>query len=82
MRGSLPSVVAVSRSKKAFARHRGPVDEAGIGSFLSGLVSGRVRPALAKGGLPAIATVEPWDGQDAPEEEDDIDLEELLGESL
>jgi protein disulfide-isomerase A6 len=83
VQGNLPAVVAVSPSKKAFAVHRGRTDADGVSSFVKGLVSGRVRPAKAKGTLPAVATVQAWDGEDAPEEEeDDFDLAELLADEL
>jgi len=82
VRGNLPAVVAVSTSKKAFAVHRGTADADGIAGFVRGLVSGRVRTSKSGTELPKVATVAPWDGEDAEEEEDDLDLAELLGDEL
>lgn len=83
--GNTPAVVALSKERNAFVSYRGAFDQAGIASFVNGLGTGRVRLRLSKGSnLPAVKAVQPWDGEDAPveEEEDDLDLNDLLGDEL
>ncbi len=49
-----------------------------LGQFLIGLGTGGasgIRP-LPAGGLVAVATTEAWDGQDAPQEDDDGDADD------
>jgi protein disulfide-isomerase A6 len=80
--GNFPVIVAVSKQKAAFAVHTGTPDAEGLASFVSGLTSGRVRPSPISGGIPRVASVEAWDGEDLEVEEDDFDVSDIIGDEL
>lgn len=65
----------ISGNKGRYAVHTGSFTEHNLGVFIQGLQLGSTRTrALPE--LPAFVKVEPWDGQDAPVEEE-IDDDEL-----
>lgn len=78
-----PAAAAVNLAKGAGALHVGTFDERGIGSFVTGVMTGRARTSPAK--IPSLKAVDPWDGKEgkAPavdEEEDDFDLQAFLSD--
>ncbi|KAK4325614.1 hypothetical protein Pmani_003821 [Petrolisthes manimaculis] len=79
-----PALAALNAKKMQFALLKGAFSEHGINEFLRDISFGRGRTAPVRGAkLPAVVTVEPWDGKDGslPEEEDidlsDVDLDDL-----
>ncbi|KAG8465824.1 hypothetical protein KFE25_005394 [Diacronema lutheri] len=71
--GLFPTLVAVSADKGRYAQMRDAFDERHIGAFLMGVLTGRTATSDL-GSLGALATVEPWDGQDGtPLDEEPLD---------
>lgn len=73
-----PALVAFSMDREAYAVLHGSFSQKGIASFLNGVMTGR-QPTTKLSKLPTIATVTPWDGQDAAPIEDEIPLSEIMG---
>ena len=73
-----PALVAFSMDREAYAVLKGSFSQKGIASFLNGVMTGR-QPTTKLSQLPSIATVTPWDGQDAAPIEDEIPLSEIMG---
>uniref|UniRef100_G3P4Z2 Protein disulfide-isomerase A6 n=1 Tax=Gasterosteus aculeatus aculeatus TaxID=481459 RepID=G3P4Z2_GASAC len=78
-----PAMAAINARKMKFALLKGSFSETGIHEFLRELSVGRGSTATFGGGvMPAVHTVEPWDGKDGqlPVEEDydlsDVDLDD------
>lgn len=63
-----PAMVAVHFSKERFAVMRGSFSAKGIKRFLDGVFSGSER-TMPYDSLPELKTTTPWDGEDAPFEE-------------
>jgi len=78
-----PAVAAIHRGKSAYAVMTGAYTPEKLGRFLIGLGTGasRIRP-LPSSGLAKVATTEPWDGEDAAEEDEEFSLEDIMGEDL
>jgi protein disulfide-isomerase A6 len=78
-----PSVVAINLDRKRFVVQRGAFSSNAIASFLQGVLQGK-EATTGFDEFPKLATVEPWNGEDAKveviEDEDDDDiLSEILG---
>ncbi|KAF1332073.1 Protein disulfide-isomerase domain, partial [Globisporangium splendens] len=78
-----PSVVAINLDRKRFVVQRGAFSSDAIASFLQGVLQGK-ETTTGFDEFPKLATVEPWNGEDAKveviEDEDDDDiLSEILG---
>lgn len=74
-----PAVVALSLDRQAFAVLHGSFQEKSISAFLHGITTGR-QPTVKMDKIPAIATVEPWDGQDGVLPEEEMDLADIMGD--
>jgi len=75
-----PAIVAVSLERAAYSVLRGSFKEAGISSFLNGVITGRQTTVKMSGELPTVQTVQPWDGEDgSPIEEEEMSLDEIMG---
>ena len=63
-----------------YAVAKGAFSTEKVGQFLISLGTGAagIRP-LPSGGLAAVQDVEPWDGEDAPEEDEEFSLEDIMG---
>jgi protein disulfide-isomerase A6 len=79
-----PALVAYSMDKQAYAVMRQSFTEKSITAFLHSLINGRqtVIPLPASGGTLKIRTLEPWDGQDGAPLEDELSLEDIMGDEL
>eukprot|EP00548_Thalassiothrix_antarctica_P007218 CAMPEP_0194131032 /NCGR_PEP_ID=MMETSP0152-20130528/1882_1 /TAXON_ID=1049557 /ORGANISM="Thalassiothrix antarctica, Strain L6-D1" /LENGTH=457 /DNA_ID=CAMNT_0038825685 /DNA_START=27 /DNA_END=1400 /DNA_ORIENTATION=+ len=75
-----PAIVAVSLDRGAYSVLRGSFKEAGISSFLNGVITGRQPTIKMNGELPTVQTSEPWDGEDGSAiEEEEMSLDEIMG---
>jgi protein disulfide-isomerase A6 len=72
-----PAIVAFSMDREAYSVLRGSFSEKGITSFLHGVMTGR-QEMIQLSQLPTVVTVAPWDGQDAPIQ-DEISLSGIMG---
>eukprot|EP00899_Mesostigma_viride_P007599 jgi/Mesvir1/16840/Mv15733-RA.1 len=81
-----PAAVAVNPKKGVYVNMKTAFDKKLVMEWMKGVASGREKPVPLEGGrteLPAVATVQLWDGKDAAiEEEDEFDLEELMKDEL
>jgi protein disulfide-isomerase-like protein len=79
-----PALVAYSMDKQAYAVMRQSFTEKSITAFLHSLINGRqtVIPLPASSGTPKVRTVEPWDGQDGAPVEEELSLEDIMGDEL
>jgi len=75
-----PAVVAVAKEKGAYMIMRESYSTKNISNFLRNIMSGRTVPTKLEGELPEVATVDPWDGQDGEVFEEEMSLEEIMGE--
>jgi protein disulfide-isomerase A6 len=73
-----PALVAFSMDREAYAVLKGSFSQKGVASFLNGVMTGR-QPTTKLSQIPTIATVTPWDGQDAAPIEEEIPLSEIMG---
>ena len=74
-----PAVVALSVDRQAYAVLRGSFREKSITSFLHSLTTGRQATIKMSRGIPAIATIDPWDGKDGEPFEEELSLAEIMG---
>lgn len=78
-----PAIVAHSMDKHAYAVMRASFSEKPIASFLRGISTGRQRTVqLPVPKAPTVLPTEPWDGLDGAAIEDELSLEDIMGEEL
>jgi len=75
-----PAVVALSKEKGAYVTMRESYSTKNISNFLRNIISGRITPAKLDEKLPGVASVDPWDGKDGEVFEEEMSLEEIMGE--
>jgi hypothetical protein len=73
-----PALAVFSMDKEAYAVMRSSFTEKKIASFLHGVTSGR-QPTAKLATKPKVITVEPWDGQDGEQVEEEMPLCEIMG---
>uniref|UniRef100_A0AAV1TCQ0 Thioredoxin domain-containing protein n=1 Tax=Peronospora matthiolae TaxID=2874970 RepID=A0AAV1TCQ0_9STRA len=78
-----PSLVAINLDRKRYVVQRGAFTAEAISEFLQDVMQGR-ESTVGFDELPAIKTVEPWDGEDVQldEIEEDDDDDDILSEIL
>ena len=74
-----PALVALSLHRQAYSVLRGSFSEKSITTFLYGITSGRQATVKLTNELPAIVTVDPWDGKEATLPEEELSLEDIMG---
>lgn len=79
-----PSVVAVNLARQRYVVQRGAFSAPAIGAFLEGVLQGK-EATVGYDAFPELATVTPWNGEDAAAPEvvdDDDDDDDILSEIL
>lgn len=74
-----PALVALSLDRQAYSVLRGSFSEKSITSFLRSITSGRQATVKLANDLPAVLTVEPWDGKEAALPEEELSLADIMG---
>ena len=78
-----PAVVALSKEKGKFSKHRGAYSTASLKDFISAMISGQSKVVSLPDNLPEVVSISPWDGKDAKVEiVEEFSLDDVLGEEL
>jgi protein disulfide-isomerase-like protein len=78
-----PALVAYSMDKHVYAVMRSAFATKSITAFLHGISTGRQRTVpLQQGASLAIVDTQPWDGLDGAPIEDELSLEDIMGDEL
>lgn len=77
-----PAVVAYSIDRQAYVVMRSAFSEKAIVSFLHGVTTGRQHTVQLTLPAPTIVTTEPWDGKDGAPIEDELSLEDIMGDEF
>lgn len=78
-----PAVVALSIDRKAYSLYRSSFNEKGITGFLHSITNGRQKTVpLPNDTIPTIQTVVPWDGKDGQPIEEEMSLDDIMGDEF
>jgi protein disulfide-isomerase A6 len=78
-----PAIVAVSIERKAYALYRSSFSVKGITAFLHTITNGRTKVIpFPNNALPKIESVIEWDGTDIQPVEEEMSLEDIMGDEL